>query len=63
MQQKFLFPEEKCRQFFDANPVQNTLRRENEDLHMHIAQLDEEIRKMKEHLAKSAEGNQVDDQT
>lgn len=36
IQQKFLFSEAKKKQFFEANPVQQTLRQEVEDLNLQL---------------------------
>ncbi len=36
IQQKFLFTEEKRKQFFQSNPVQNTLRKKVEDLNKEL---------------------------
>ena len=48
IKQKFLFSEEKRRQFFESNPVQQTLRKTVEDLEEVIVKKNQEIGLLKE---------------
>lgn len=52
-QKQLLFTVEKKRQFYDSNPVQQTLRQEVQDLHLHIVTLEQENRKLKDLMSKN----------
>jgi len=54
IQTKFLFSDAKTKQFFDSNPVQQTLRKEVEDLHIRLAKKQEEYDKIKNVVAKQS---------
>jgi hypothetical protein len=63
-QKQLLFTVEKKRQFYENNPVQQTLRQEVQDLHEKIAKMKEEYRQIKIRLDKSDNSNrELDDQT
>ena len=64
IKQKFLFSEEKRRQFFESNPVQQTLRKTVEDLHETIDLKNKEINALKEQLyKKDSNSHEMDDQS